>query len=88
MGRVTFVGLLRRETLSLFHGVHRFARGVYHQREPPRTSARVVTEAERGRPWLPSVLASDASLSGYGAAQSFWSISDIAAVWRFPEVRR
>ena len=30
----------------------------------------------------------NASLSGFGVAQSFWSISDVSAVGRIPEVRR
>ena len=34
MDHVTFLGLLRRETLSLFHCVYRFARKFYHRREP------------------------------------------------------
>ena len=34
------------------------------------------------------VLASDASLSGYGATQFLWSISDVSAMGRIPEVRR
>ena len=39
MGHVTLLGLLRRETLSLFHCVYRFARRFYHHREPLWTSA-------------------------------------------------
>ena len=42
---VTFLGLLRRETPSLFHCAYRFARRCYHQREPLWTSARAVLEA-------------------------------------------
>ena len=45
MGHVTFLGLLRRETLSLFHSVCRFARNFYHQREPLWISARAELEA-------------------------------------------
>ena len=63
MGHVTFLGLLRRETLSLF----RF----YHRREPLWISARaepealvgvvILMESDWARPWLPGVLASGAS---------------------------
>ena len=45
-------------------------------------------ELDWARPWLPGVLASDASLSSYGVAQSFWNPSDVATVCRVPEVRR
>ena len=82
MGHVTFLILLRRETLSLFHCENRFTRKFHQRREPPRTSARaeleafievmILSEANWARPWFPRVLASDASLSGYGVAQSFW----------------
>ena len=47
----------------------------------------ILIEADWERPWLPSILASDASLSGNGAAQSFWSISDVTAVGWVPEVK-
>ena len=73
MANVTFLGLLRRETLSLFHCVYRFPRKFCHRREPLWISARaglealvgimILTEADWGRPWVPGVLASDASLS-------------------------
>ena len=97
MGHLTFVGL-RRETLSLFHCVYQFARKFYHRREPLWISARAELEAFVGvlilmelywaRPWLSGVLASEASLSCYGVAQSFWNPSDVATVCRDPEVRR
>ena len=48
----------------------------------------ILIELDRARPWLPGVLASDASLSGYGAAQSFWNRSDVSTVGRVPEVTR
>ena len=75
----------------------RFARKFYYRREPLWISARAELEAFVGVMMLMRqigpcrgslVFASDASLSGYGAAQSFWSISDISAVGRIPEVRR
>ena len=95
MGHVTFLGLLRRETLSLFHCVHRFARKFYHRREPlwiraradvgAFTGVRILIEADWPRPWLPGGLASDASLSSDGVAQESL---EVAAVGRIPEVRR
>ena len=70
----------------------------YHRREPLWIGARakleafvgimILTEADWARPWLPGVLASDASLTCYGVAQSFWNPSDIVVVGRIPEVRR
>ena len=95
MGHETFLGLLRGEILSLFHCVYRFARKFYHRRDSLCISARaeledfvgitILIEAGWVRPWFPGVLASDASHSGYGVAQSLWSISDVG---RIPVVRR
>ena len=48
----------------------------------------ILIEADRARSWFPGVLASDASLSVYGVAQSCWSISGVSVVGRIPEVRR
>ena len=45
MGHVTFLFLLRRETLSLFHSVTGFARKFYHRRDPLWISARAELEA-------------------------------------------
>ena len=45
MGHVTFLGLVRRETLSLFHSVYRFVRKFYDRREPLWISARAELEA-------------------------------------------
>ena len=45
MGHVTFLGLLRRETLSVFHCENRFARKFYHRREPLWISAHAELEA-------------------------------------------
>ena len=74
-GHVSFLGLLRRETLLLFQCVYRFTRKFYHQQEPFRISARaelepfvgvmILMESDWARVWLSGVLASDASLSGY-----------------------
>ena len=90
MGHVTFLGLLRRETMSLFHSVCRFARNFYHQREPLCISARAELEVFAGIMILieAGFLASDATLSDHGVAQNFWNYSHVAAVGRVPEVRR
>ena len=97
-GHVTFMGFLRRETLSPFHCVYRLARRLHHRRGPLWASARaelvaftgvvVFIEAGWARPRMAGVLASDASPCGFGVAQSFWDISDVATVSRVPEVRR
>ena len=80
-GHVTFMGFLRRETLSPFHCVYRFARRLHHRRGPHWARARaelvaftgvvVFIEAGWARPWMAGVLASDASPCGFGVAQSF-----------------
>ena len=91
MGHVTLLGFL-------FQCVHCFARknlpptGNIGSVHVPSSKAfigvMILIEADRIRPRFPCVLASDASLSGFGVAQSFWSISDVSAVGRIPEVRR
>ena len=68
-GHLTFLGLLRRETLSLFHCVYRFARKFHHRREPLWISARaeldafigvmILIEADWARLWFLRVLAND-----------------------------
>ena len=78
--------------------VYWFVRKFYHRREPLWISTRAEVEAFVGvmilmesdwvRKWLLGVLASDASLSGYGVAHSFWNPSGVATVGRVAEVRR
>ena len=97
---MTFLGLLRRETLSL-----PLCLPIRWQVSPSTgawerlwitaraelkafVGVMILMEADWARPWLPGVLASGAFLSGYGVAQSFWNPSDIAAVGRIPGVRR
>ena len=96
MGHVTFLVLLGRETLSLFHCVYGFERRFYHEREPLWISAcaeleafvgiMILIEADWVWPWLPNILASD--FFGHGVAQGFCNPSDVAAVGRIPEVKR
>ena len=98
MGHITFMALLRRETLSLFHCVYRYSRSCYHRPSKLWPSAREELEAFLGvmvmidadwlRTWLPGVLASDSSLTGFGVSQATWSSEEVAAVGRVPEVRR
>ena len=45
-------------------------------------------EADWGLPWAPGVYACDASLFGFGVAQSPWPVEDAAAVGRVPELSR
>ena len=80
LGHVTFLCLLRRELLSTFHTVYRFAREAYGDFRPLWPSAQqeletflgamVFIEADWGMPWTPGVYASDASLYGFGVPQS------------------
>ena len=98
LGHATFVCLLRRETLSIFHTVYRFIASCYHKFEPLWDGTRaelesfvglmVFIEADWTRPWMPVVYASDASLSGYGVSESVWAKESVAEVGRVPEVQR
>ncbi|CAK0895503.1 unnamed protein product, partial [Prorocentrum cordatum] len=98
LGHITFLCLMRRELLSIFHVVYRFVRESCGKFQPLWASAReelvafvgamVFIEADWGQPWAPYVYASDASLHGFGVSQSLWSTADVAAVGRVPEVSR
>ena len=65
-GPCDLFGPPQTETLSLFHCVHRFARKIYHRREPLWISARaeleafvgvmILMESDRAMPWLSGVL--------------------------------
>ena len=89
---------MRWELLSTFHTVYRFVRESYTKFQRLWNSAReeldaflgamVFIEADWGQPWTPYVYASDASLQGFGVSQSFWSLQDVAAVGRVPELSR
>ena len=81
LGHITFLCLMRRELLSIFHTVYRFVRESCTKFQRLWNSAReeldaflgamVFVEADWGQPWTPYVYASDASLLGFGVSQSF-----------------
>ena len=98
LGHITFLCLMRRELLSIFHTVYRFVRESYTTFQRLWDSAReelnaflgamVFIEADWSQPWTPYVYASDASLRGFGVSQSVWPLQDVAAVGRVPELSR
>ncbi|CAK0841912.1 unnamed protein product, partial [Prorocentrum cordatum] len=98
LGHITFLCLMRRELLSIFHVVYRFVRESCGKFQPLWSSAReelvafagamVFIEADWEQPWTPYVYASDASLHGFGASQPLCLTADVAAVGRVPEVSR
>ena len=96
MGHVTFLGLLRRGNFCRSSAVSTCSlASLNHRREHLWISARaeleafvgvmILIESDWARPWLSGVLVSDASLSVFGAAKSFWTPSDVAAVGRIPK---
>ena len=86
MGHVPLLDFLRREVLSLFHLVSRFARRFYQQRESLWTSVRAELETFIGVMNSCQAFSStmSLSLSGFGVAQFFGSISVVTAVGRMP----
>ena len=82
MDHVTFLGVLRRGDSVPLPGTPALAE------LQAFIGVMILIGADWARPWFPYVLASGASLFGYGVAQSFWRKSDVSAVGRIPEVRR
>ena len=92
VGHATFVGLTCRPTLCVFNTVYRFIHAHYWQ--PTRLWETVREEisvfkglmiflhAEWCRPWNGYVVATDASLHGFGVVSSHWKVDDVATVGR------
>ncbi|CAK0862261.1 unnamed protein product [Prorocentrum cordatum] len=85
LGHCTFVGLMCRETLSVWHTVYTFIRERYWAKSDMWESARQELEcflglmpllrSEWDRPWLTQVLSVDASPCGWGIASSEFVVS-------------
>ena len=98
LGHCTFLAMINRRLLAVFHSVYGFVRR--HYQEPVRLweSARRELEAFLGlmpllrsdwaRPWATEVSATDASLSGYGACSSEWDRQEVARHGRVSERSR
>ena len=97
LGHLTFVALLRRDTLSIFSSVYAFIEKNLHSAEPLWPTARKELETFRGMMmmmssawtggWSPLVLSTDASEFAYGVAGSFWPEPLVAQVGRVLERR-
>ncbi|CAK0852231.1 unnamed protein product [Prorocentrum cordatum] len=85
LGHCAFVGLMCRETLSVWHTVYAFIRERYWAKSDMWESARQELEcflglmpllrSEWDRPWLTQVLSVDASPYGWGIASSEFGMS-------------
>ena len=92
IGHATFVGLMCRPVLSVFNTVYRFIQAHYSKPTPLWETAREELRAFKGlmiflhadwcRGWNNYVVATDASMTGYGVVSSIWQDSDVAAVGR------
>ena len=94
LGHCTFVGLMCRETLSVWHTVYTFVRERYWGKDTLWDSARAELEcflglmpllrSEWDRPWLPRVLSVDASPYGWGIATSEFGPAAVKKAWSRP----
>ena len=95
VGHCTFCALVRRPGLSVFHDVDKFMNSVGPEGAELWASARRELEVFRGllvllvsdwwTPWNRDVLASDASLTGYGVASSRWTVAEVSRIGRVRE---
>ena len=95
VGHITFCLLLRRPALSALYTIHRFIRSHYYEPTTLWESAREEIAAVLGvlpilgsdwtLPWLPEVLATDASEEGYGCCLGRWDEADVSAAGRVAE---
>ncbi|CAK0810350.1 unnamed protein product, partial [Prorocentrum cordatum] len=86
-GHLTFLGLVRRESLSCFHCTYRFTQRRYFDRaelwrsvaEELRafTGLMIFLHADWDARWLPGVHQSDAPLACFGLAYSLWDPRDV-----------
>eukprot|EP00438_Fugacium_kawagutii_P024261 Skav223122 [mRNA] locus=scaffold419:830256:833692:- [translate_table: standard] len=98
VGHCTYVGLLNRCSLSVFHSVYKFIKSHYNHSTPLWASVQAELRAFCGllpllkadwlRPWCEQVTVSDASEEGYGVCCSSWKSSAVAQVGRCPERER
>ncbi|CAK0861934.1 unnamed protein product [Prorocentrum cordatum] len=98
LGHMTFMALVRRELLSIFHAVYAFVTSSYHTFSVLWPTVReelecflglmVMLEARWDRDWMPFVYSSDASLYGYGVAEAEFDSAQVALVGRISELSR
>ncbi|CAK0791762.1 unnamed protein product, partial [Prorocentrum cordatum] len=98
LGHCTFVGLMCRETLSVWYTVYNFIRERYWAKSDMWESARQELEcflglmpllrSEWDRPWLTQVLSVDASPYGWGIASSEFGVSMVKKQGRILERSR
>ena len=98
IGHCTFLGLLRRSSLSVFHSVYGFIHKNYFVVEKLWSSVVKELRCFMGvcflltqdwwRPWNRAVTSSDSSLSGYGVSQAWWPADVVAEAGRQSERSR
>ncbi|CAK0791289.1 unnamed protein product [Prorocentrum cordatum] len=98
LGHMTFMALVRREVLSIFHPVYAFVAQSYHTFSVLWPTVRdelncylgivVMLESSWTRPWTPVVYSSDASLHGYGVAEACFGTETVAEIGRVSELAR
>ncbi|CAK0900961.1 unnamed protein product [Prorocentrum cordatum] len=98
LGHMTFMALVRREALSIFHSVYACVAQSYHAFSELWPTVReelncylgimVMLESSWIRPWMPVVYSSDASLHGYGVAEACFGTETVAEIGRVSELAR
>ena len=98
IGHCTFLGLICRPILSIFHAVYPFIRKHYLEVASLWQTVREELQAFMGvsfllvqdwwRPWNRMVTSSDSSLVGYGVCKSWWPKQLVAEVGRIQERSR
>ena len=98
IGHCTFLGLICRPILSIFHAVYPFMRKHYTEVACLWKTVREELQAFMGvsfllvqdwwRPWNRMVTSSDSSLVGYGVCKSWWPRQLVAEVGRIQERSR
>ena len=95
VGHITFLCLVRRELLCIFSTVYRFIQDSYLDSQKLWASVvqeltvfkglMVFLESPWDREWNSLVLASDASLTGYGVSKAWWPTAVCRDVGRIRE---
>ncbi|CAK0892178.1 unnamed protein product [Prorocentrum cordatum] len=95
-GHVTFMALVRREVLSIFHSVYAFVAQSYRAFSALWPTGReglenylglmVLLESRWTREWAPIVHSSDASLHSYGVAEACFEPATVAEMGRVSEL--
>ncbi|CAK0838915.1 unnamed protein product [Prorocentrum cordatum] len=97
LGHMTFMALVRRDVLSIFHSVYAFVAQNYHafselwptvREELNCLGIMLLLESTWTRPWMPVVYSSDASLYGHGVAEACFGTETVAKIGRVSELAR